>query len=136
MPDGNHLVAIDTLLAVLITFLASGRVSQMRMKHGIHGPATVGHPDFERAFRAHLNTVENMILYIPLLWMAAFFYGGQLPFWVGLVWIVGRGLYIIGYATNDTRKRGPGALLSYISRAGLAVLAVLGLLGIQLIPQT
>ena len=136
MPDGNHLVAIDTLLAVLITFLASGRVSQMRMKHGIHAPATLGHPDFERAFRAHLNTVENMILYIPLLWMAAFFYGGQIPFWVGLVWIVGRSLYIIGYATNDTRRRGPGALLSYASLAGLAVLAVLGLLGIQLIPQT
>jgi glutathione S-transferase len=135
MPDGNHLVAIDTLLAVLITFLASGRVSQMRMKHSIHAPATVGHPEFERAFRAHLNTVENLILYIPLLWMAAFFYGGQIPFWVGLVWIVGRVLYIIGYATDDTRRRGPGALLSYLSLAGLAVLAVLGLLGIQLIPQ-
>ena len=135
MPDGNHLVAIDTLLAILLTFLASGRVSQMRMKHGIHAPATVGNPEFERAFRAHLNTVENMILYVPLLWMAAFFYGGQIPFWVGLVWIVGRALYIVGYGMDDTRKRGPGALLSYISLAGLTVLAVLGLLGIQLIPQ-
>jgi len=134
MPDGNHLVAIDTLLAILLTFLASGRVSQMRGKHGIHAPATIGHPEFERAFRAHANTVENLILYIPLLWMAAFFYGGQLPFWVGLVWIVGRVLYIAGYSTNDASKRAPGAYLGYASLAGLAVLAVLGLLGIQLIP--
>jgi len=134
MPDGNHLVAIDTLLAILLTFLASGRVSQMRMKHGIHAPATVGNAEFERAFRAHANTVENMILFIPLLWMAAFFYGGQLPFWIGLVWIVGRALYIAGYSLNDTSKRGPGALLGYLSLAGLTVLAVLGLLGIQLMP--
>jgi glutathione S-transferase len=134
MPDGNHLVAIDTLLAILITFLASGRVSQMRGKHGIHAPATVGHPEFERAFRAHANTVENLILYIPLLWIAAFFYGGQLPFWVGLVWIVGRVLYIAGYSTNDASKRAPGAYLGYAALAGLTVLAVLGLLGIQIMP--
>ena len=134
MPDGNHLVAIDTLLAILLTFLASGRVSQMRGKHGIHAPTTVGHPEFERAFRAHANTVENLILYIPLLWLAAFFYGGQLPFWVGLIWIIGRVLYIAGYSSGDTGKRAPGAYLGHASLAGLAVLAVLGLLGIQLIP--
>jgi len=134
MPDGNHLVAIDTLLAILLTFLASGRVSQMRGKHGIHAPATVGHPEFERAFRAHANTVENLILYIPLLWLAAFFYGGQLPFWVGLIWVVGRVLYIAGYSSGDSKKRAPGAYLGYASLAGLTVLAVLGLLGIQLIP--
>jgi glutathione S-transferase len=135
MPDGNHLVAIDTLLAVLLTFLASGRVSQMRMKHGVHAPATVGNPEFERAFRAHANTVENMILYLPLLWMAAFFYGGQIPFWVGLVWILGRAVYIVGYAMNDTTKRAPGAMLGYASLAGLTVLVVLGFFGIQLMPQ-
>ena len=110
MPDGNHLVAIDTLLAILLTFLASGRVSQMRGKHGIHAPATIGHPEFERAFRAHANTVENLILYIPLLWMAAFFYGGQLPFWVGLVWIVGRVLYIVGYARTTPANAHPAPI--------------------------
>jgi glutathione S-transferase len=132
MPDGNHLVAIDTLLAVLLALLASGRVSQMRVKHGIQAPATIGHPDFERAFRAHANTIENLILYIPLLWMAAFFYGGQIPFWVGLIWIVGRVLYVIGYSQGDTAKRRPGAMLSYASLAGLTVLVVLGWFGIQI----
>jgi glutathione S-transferase len=132
MPDGNHLVAIDTLLAILLALLASFRVSQMRGKYGVKAPATVGHPDFERACRAHANTIENMILYVPLLWMAAFFYGGQLPFWVGLVWIVGRILYITGYAQEDTAKRRPGAMLSYASLAGLTVLVVLGWFGIQI----
>jgi glutathione S-transferase len=132
MPDGNHLVAIDTILAVLVALFASFRVSQMRGKHGIHAPATVGHPDFERAFRAHANTIENMILYLPLLWMAAFFYGGQFPFWIGLLWIVGRVLYIVGYTTNDTAKRAPGAYLSYAALVGLMVLVGLGWFGIQI----
>ena len=132
MPDGNHLVAIDTLLAILIALLASGRVSQMRVKHGIHAPATIGHPAFERAFRAHANTIENMILYVPLLWMAAFFYGGQAPFWVGLLWIIGRVMYIVGYTHDDARKRGPGALLSYVSLAGLIILVALGWLGMPI----
>ena len=131
MPDGNHLAAIDSLLAILLTFFAAGRVAQMRVKCGIQAPATVGHPSFERAFRAHMNTVENLALFLPLLWLAAFFYGGQLPFWVGLVWIVSRVVYMLGYAQNDTQKRGPGALFGIISLVGLAVLAILGLAGIQ-----
>ncbi len=130
MPDGNHLAAIDTLLAILVTFFAAGRVAQMRVKCGIHAPATVGNPGFERAFRAHMNTVENLVLFLPLLWLAAFFCG-QLPFWVGLVWVVSRVVYMLGYAQNDTQKRGPGALLGIISLVGLALLAISGLAGIQ-----
>jgi glutathione S-transferase len=132
MPDGNHLVAIDTILAILVGLLASFRVSQMRVKHGIHGPAMTGHPDFERACRGHGNTIENLILFIPALWLAAFFFGGQIPFWIGLVWIVGRVMYIFGYAQNDTRMRGPGAGLSYAALIGLLIVAGLGLFGVQL----
>jgi|SRR5215471_15674670 len=131
MPDGNHLAAIDTLLAILVAFVAAGRVGQLRAKYGIQAPACAGHPDFERAFRMHANTVENLVLFIPLLWLAALFFGGQVPFWVGLVWVVSRVIYMVGYAQENTQKRGPGALLGVIALVGLAVLAVLGMVGIQ-----
>ena len=131
MPDGNHLAAIDTLLAVLITLFAAGRVGMLRGKHSIEAPATVGHPGFERAFRMHVNTVENLVLFLPLLWLSALFYGGQLPFWIGLVWIVSRVIYMLGYAQENTQRRGPGALLGVISLAALAVLSILGLVGVQ-----
>ncbi len=131
MPDGNHLAAIDTLLAILVTFFAAGRVGQLRAKYGIEAPACVGNPSFERAFRMHLNTVENLVLFIPLLWLAAFFFGGQLPFWVGLIWVVSRVIYMVGYAQDNTQYRGPGALLGVIALVGLMILAVLGMVGIQ-----
>src|SRR5215467_15653276 len=127
MPDGNHLAAIDTLLAILVTFFAAGRVGQMRAKYGIQAPTCVGDPNFERAFRMHMNTVENLVLFIPLLWVSAFFFGGQLPFWVGLVWIASRVIYMIGYAQENAQKRGPGALLGMISLVGLMILGVLGM---------
>jgi|SRR5262245_2294326 len=131
MPDGNHLAAIDTLIAVLLTLFAAGRVGMLRGKLGIQAPATIGHPGFERAFRMHVNTVENLVLFLPLLWLAALFYGGQLPFWVGLVWIASRVIYMLGYAQENTNRRAPGALLGVIALAGLGLLAILGLSGIQ-----
>jgi glutathione S-transferase len=127
MPDANHLAAIDTLLAILVTFFLSGRVGYLRGKYKIDAPATVGNPDFERGFRTHVNTVENLILFIPLLWIATIYYGGQIPFWIGLAWVLGRLVYAFGYAQKDTRMRGPGAGIGYLTSLALLVLAVIGL---------
>ncbi len=30
-----------------------------------------GHPDFERANRVHVNTLENLIIFIPAVWIFA-----------------------------------------------------------------
>jgi glutathione S-transferase len=129
MPDANHLAAIDTLLAVLVTFALGGRVGFLRNKHKIEAPATIGHPDFERGYRAHLNTVENFILFVPVLWIATVYYGGTVPFWIGLVWVVSRIVYAAGYAQQNTQMRGPGALLGFISLLALGVLGAIGLAG-------
>jgi len=126
MPDANHLAAIDTLLAILVTFGLGSRVAYLRGKHKVDAPATVGHPGFERGFRAHANTVENLILFIPLLWIATLYYGGQIPFWIGLIWVVSRVVYAFGYAQQNAQMRGPGAGIGFLSLLGLVVLAVIG----------
>jgi glutathione S-transferase len=127
MPQAYYLAALDTILAVLITFGLGGYVGHLRHSLKIEAPATTGHPLFERAFRAHANTVENLVLVVPLLWVASVFYGGQVPFWFGLIWVVSRIIYSIGYAQTDTRWRGVGGGLGLICLAGLLVLSVLGL---------
>jgi uncharacterized membrane protein YecN with MAPEG domain len=127
MPLANYLAAIDTLLAVLVTLGLGGWVGYMRGKFKIEAPATMGHPQFERAFRTHANTIENLAVYVPLLWIATVFYGGQLPFWFGLVWPLSRVIYAIGYAQTNTQMREPGAGLGYLSLLGLIVLSVIGL---------
>ena len=127
MPTANYLAAIDTLIAVFFTFALGGRVGYMRGRHKIEAPATVGHPDFERAFRIHANTVENLILFVPLLWIASVFYGGMIPFWLGIAWITSRVIYTWGYSQANTQMRGPGAGLGFLSLLGLLVLSAIGL---------
>ena len=126
MPDAMSLAAIDTLLAVLVTFILGGRAGQMRGRHKIDAPATVGHPEFERAFRTHMNTVENMVLMLPVLWVASLTYGGQLPFWIGLVWVVSRVVYAYGYAQSNAQMRAPGAVIGLLCIVALFVLGVMG----------
>jgi uncharacterized MAPEG superfamily protein len=97
-----------------------------RAKYKIQAPAVVGHPQFERAHRTHINTVENLVLMIPFLWIASAFYGGQIPFWLGLLWVVSRILYAIGYAQANPQLREPGAGLGFLALAGLLVLSLIG----------
>jgi len=127
MPLANYLAAVDTIIAVLVAMAMGGRVGYMRGKYKIEAPAVVGHPAFERAYRTHLNTVENLVLFIPLVWIASVFYGGQIPFYLGLLWVVGRVIYAIGYAQTNTQMRGPGFGLSALALIGLIVLSAIGL---------
>ena len=127
MPMPSYLAALDTLLAVFVTFVLGGRVGYMRGRHKIDAPATVGHPQFERAFRTHVNTVENLILFLPLLWIATVFYGGTIPFWLGIAWVISRLIYAWGYSQQNTQMRGPGAGLGFLSLLGLLVLSAIGL---------
>ena len=55
-----ELVYATILLALLEYIVMAALVGRARAKYGIHAPATTGHPDFERANRVHINTLENL----------------------------------------------------------------------------
>lgn len=126
MPDAQHLAAIDTLLAILLMIGLVMRVGRMRGKFKIAAPATSGHPDFDRAYRTQMNTTENFILFVPALWIASFFYGGTIPFFLGLAWILGRIAYAVGYAQTNAHYRGPGFMIGMLSLFALIVLGAMG----------
>jgi glutathione S-transferase len=128
MPLSNYLAALDTVLAVAVTLFLGLWVGIQRGRYKVAAPATTGDAHFERAFRTHANTVENLVLFLPLLWVATVFYGGQLPFWTGLVWVVSRILFAIGYAQSNVQLREPGAVLGYVSLFGLLALSAIGLI--------
>ncbi|MCP4300707.1 MAG: MAPEG family protein, partial [Gammaproteobacteria bacterium] len=66
-------VAIVTILALGQFVLFSIQVGSMRVKHGVKAPATSGHAEFERMFRVQQNTMEQLVVFIPALWMFAYF---------------------------------------------------------------
>jgi glutathione S-transferase len=106
----HPLVAIVTLLALLVYFFMSFRVGQGRTKFGVAAPATTGNPDFERLFRVHMNTLEWLPLFLVSLWLFAVSWNFDLvTAAIGLVWIVGRILYLTGYArAAEARSLGFG----------------------------
>jgi glutathione S-transferase len=119
--------AAVTILAVVVYLAAGMVVGRMRAKHNIQPPAVTGAPEFERAYRVQLNTLEQMAVFLPLLWIATIF-----PAWIaylapalGLVWVLGRVLYMQGYLAA-AEKRSPGFNIAAAATLGLLVLALIG----------
>src|SRR5580692_8198226 len=119
-----HFTALVTCLSILFYFFTSIQVSKARVAFGIKVPATAGNPDFERVFRVQMNTLEWMPIFLPSLWLFAFYINDALAAALGLVWIVGRVLYLTGYS-QAAAKRGPGFGIQAVA----AILLWLGALG-------
>ena len=118
--------ALVTLGALALYLAMLYRAGKARERTGLKAPATTGHPDFERAYRVQMNTLEVMPLFLPPLWLAALYIDDRFAALVGLVWIVGRFLYMQGY-TADPAKRGVGFA---IQGAAVCVLYATALIGV------
>jgi glutathione S-transferase len=119
------LIAIAILLAILEYMVLGGMVGYARGKYGIKAPATSGHEMFERHFRVHYNTLEYMIVFVPSVWLFGTFVSDRWGAALGLVFIIARVLYAIGYV-RDPRKREVGATLTLIAVAPLVLGALYG----------
>lgn len=120
-------VALVTVLA-LLEFQGFGlMVARARGQFGIKAPATTGNEVFERYFRVQMNTLEQLVLFLPSLWIFAYFVS---PIWaaaLGAVFIIGRAIYAAAYI-RDPRTRALGfaltALPTLLMLLGIAVWAV------------
>ncbi len=124
-----HLTALVTLLAVLLYFSTGILVGLARRRTGIEAPATTGHPDFERAFRVQMNTLEWMPIFLPAMWLTALYVGDRWAALGGVIWIIGRVLYIVGY-NRAAEKRGLGFAIQAMSATvlWLASLVAVGMM--------
>ncbi len=119
-----HFTALVTCLAILFYFFTSIQVSKARAAFGVKVPATFGNPDFERVFRVQMNTLEWMPIFLPSLWLFAVYISDAVAAGLGVVWIAGRILYLIGYS-EAAAKRGRG----FGIQAGAAIILWVGALG-------
>lgn len=119
--------ALVTVATLALTFGLSGRVGAMRAKHSIEAPATTGHSEFERANRTHYNTIEQLVLFLPLLWLATGVIGDIWAAGIGGVWIVGRLVYAQAYRQNPD-KRAPGMIITMLATGALALSVLWGVL--------
>jgi glutathione S-transferase len=118
--------AIVTLLAIALYFFLATRVAAARAAFGVKLPATSGHPDFERVFRVHQNTLEWMPTFLVPLWLCAIYLSDAGAAALGLVWIAGRIAYFVGYRAA-VAKRLPGFGIQAIACGLLFVGAAVGI---------
>jgi len=121
-----HFTAIVTVLAVFFYFFTSALVARARVKYDVSAPATAGHPDFERVFRGQMNTLEWMPIFLPTLWLFALYVSDKGAAAVGVLWIVGRILYVMGYA-EAAERRSRGFLIQASACSILAIGALIGI---------
>lgn len=116
--------SLITVSALILYFIVTINVGRARFKYKVSPPQMTGNPDFERVVRVQQNTLEQMILFLPSLWLFSQFVS---PLWaagIGAVWIIGRILFAWGYY-QAAEKRAAGF--------GISTLATLALLGGSLI---
>ena len=112
-----ELVVLVVMLALLQYIFFSVQVGRARVKHGVRAPAVTGHAVFERKLRVQMNTLELLVIFIPAAFSYAFladrlgWYGGEIAAALGVVFLIGRGVYARAYV-QDPAQRGPGFLLS------------------------
>ena len=116
--EPHYEVAIVTLLALLVYFWMGMRVAGARQKTGISAPAMTGDPHLERNVRVQANTLEWLPIFLPSLWLFAIFWNDRIAAIAGLVWIVGRILYAVGYVA-DPGKRELGFMVQSLAVAVL-----------------
>ena len=124
---GFQLSALVTILALVLYIVMFMRVGQARSKYKIEAPAVTGDPNFERVYRVQMNTLEQLPIFFAGLWLATIYFKmlGWLPAAIGLLWIIGRYMYMQGYITA-AGKRSTGFLISGIAALALLVMALVG----------
>jgi uncharacterized membrane protein YecN with MAPEG domain len=99
--------AIVTLLVALVYFWMALTVARTHQRTGILAPTMTGDPVLERTYRAHVNMLEWMPIAMPSMWLLAIYWSPAVAALLGLVWVVGRVIYFIGYI-SEAKKRFPG----------------------------
>ena len=119
-----ELVVIVIMLALIEYIVLLARVGSARIRTGLAAPAVSGNEEFERHFRVHYNTIEQLILFIPSIWFFAEYVHVLGAVGLGLVFIIGRALYAVNYV-KDPASRSLGMMLTILP----CYVLVLGALG-------
>ncbi|MFN5514127.1 MAG: MAPEG family protein [Cyanobacteriota bacterium] len=122
-----------TALVLLIYWVLTLNVGRSRFQYGIKPPAMAGNENFERVLRVQQNTLEQLVFFLPLLWLFSLYVNAPWGAGLGLVWALGRILYAWGYY-QAPEKRGPGFGVSALSSMAL-LFGSLGVLGWRLWQQ-
>lgn len=116
-------IVIGLALAEFLFFGYS--VGRARVRYNVPAPATTGNEIFERYFRVQMNTLEQLVLFIPSILMFGHYVSPYIAAGLGVIFILGRLVYLRTYV-RDPSKREVGFVLSLLPTAILLFGALVG----------
>jgi glutathione S-transferase len=125
-------VTVIVMLALMEYLYFGVAVSRARTRHGVNAPAISGDEDFELFHRAHQNTLEQLIVFIPAIYAAAYYANEVFAALVGIVFLVGRADYFRSYI-SDPNRRGRGMIATMAASVVLIAAALIGAVRVALV---
>jgi len=122
-----HWVNVVVIAALVQYFVFSALVGRARGKYGVKAPAVTGHEMFERYFRVHQNTLEQLVIFVPAIWLFGYYVSGAWAAVLGVVYLIGRTIYAATYI-KDPDSRSAGFGLTFLPIAVLVAGALIGVI--------
>lgn len=119
---------IVSALALLVYYFTLFKSGMARVRFNVPAPSHEGPEEYLRYVRAHQNTLEHIVLFLPGLWLFSL---AVSPLWaaaIGIIWPVGRFFYALGYYRSADARRIP----LYVSMPPIYIFVLGSLLGFVL----
>ncbi|MBW2424865.1 MAG: MAPEG family protein [Deltaproteobacteria bacterium] len=120
-----ELPAIVTLIALIEYMIFSFRAGAGRATYGVEAPATSGSIEWERLHRVHQNTLEQLIVFLPALWIFSHYWSPAVGAAIGAVFLIARPIYAAAYVKNPS-SRTAGFVAGFLANVVLVVGALVG----------
>jgi uncharacterized membrane protein YecN with MAPEG domain len=120
--------ALVTLVLLCQYIVYMGLCGKARAQGGVKAPAVTGDETFERAYRVQMNTLEQLLVTLPAMWLSAYYFN---PLWaagLGLVFFLGRTIYRAAYMADPT-KRSTGMIIGFLANIALVLTGIWGVIG-------
>jgi uncharacterized membrane protein YecN with MAPEG domain len=122
---GFEWTTLATCAALILCIYMGFSVGRARAKYNVPAPAMSGDPIFERHFRVHMNTLEWLPVFLPVMWLFAMYWSDAIAAGIGAIWIVGRIIYMTSYV-KDPKSRSAGFGIQALATLVLLVGAIWG----------
>ena len=120
-------VTLVVIIALLEYVFFTMRTGKARADSGLKAPAVTGNEMFERYFRVQQNTLEQIVVFIPSIYIFGMYLHELTAAGLGILFILGRALYFRGY-TTDPEKRGPGMVITVMASVFLLLGGLAGVI--------
>lgn len=98
------LTGLVTIITLIVYFWMAFKVGKARAAFGVPAPRMDGPDDFLRVLRVQGNTAENLLLFLPSIWLFALTVGDIWAAAIGIFYPVGRVLYARGYYAEALKR--------------------------------